>query len=96
MLGEASIRLLSCIKFLGAYPGSRRYQNLSERCALSMRETIRVSKAESFRYINSQVRVIKGCMDRTIPFYTERIVPEARSGSEFLSISSSENAIRGL
>ena len=36
------------------------------------------------------------CMDRTIPFFTERIVPEAINNGKRVLISSSENAIRGL
>lgn len=36
------------------------------------------------------------CMDRTIPFFTERIVPEAIDNGKRVLISSSENAIRGL
>ena len=35
-------------------------------------------------------------MDRTIPFFTERIVPEAIDKGKRVLISSSENAIRGL
>jgi 2,3-bisphosphoglycerate-dependent phosphoglycerate mutase len=35
-------------------------------------------------------------MERTIPFYTERIVPEALAQGKRVLISSSENAIRGL
>ena len=35
-------------------------------------------------------------MDRTIPFFTERIVPEAIDNGKRVLISSSENAIRGL
>ena len=39
---------------------------------------------------------LKQCMDRTIPFFTERIVPEALNQAKRVLISSSENAIRGL
>lgn len=39
---------------------------------------------------------LKQCMDRTIPFFTERIVPEALNQGKRVLISSSENAIRGL
>jgi 2,3-bisphosphoglycerate-dependent phosphoglycerate mutase len=35
-------------------------------------------------------------MDRTVPFFTERIVPEAIDQGKRVLISSSENAIRGL
>jgi hypothetical protein len=39
---------------------------------------------------------LKDCMDRTIPFYTDCIVPEAINQGKRVLISSSENAIRGL
>lgn len=39
---------------------------------------------------------LKDCMDRTIPYYTERIVPEALDQGKRVLIASSENAIRGL
>lgn len=39
---------------------------------------------------------LKDCMDRTIPYFTERIVPEAIAQGKRVLISSSENAIRGL
>jgi bisphosphoglycerate-dependent phosphoglycerate mutase len=35
-------------------------------------------------------------MDRTIPYFTERIVPDAIDQGKRVLISSSENAIRGL
>ena len=35
-------------------------------------------------------------MDRTVPFFTERIVPEAIGKGKRVLIASSENAIRGL
>jgi hypothetical protein len=38
----------------------------------------------------------KDCMDRTIPFYTDCIFPEALAHGKRVLISSSENAIRGL
>ena len=39
---------------------------------------------------------LQDCMARTIPFFTERIVPEAINNGKRVLISSSENAIRGL
>jgi bisphosphoglycerate-dependent phosphoglycerate mutase family 1 len=39
---------------------------------------------------------LKDCMDRTIPYFTERIVPDAIDQGKRVLISSSENAIRGL
>lgn len=39
---------------------------------------------------------LKDCMARTIPFFTERIIPEAVNKGKRVLIASSENAIRGL
>ncbi len=39
---------------------------------------------------------LKDCMDRTIPYYEQVIVPEAIEKGKRVLISSSENAIRGL
>jgi len=39
---------------------------------------------------------LKDCMDRSIPFYTEKIVPEAVSKGKRVLIASHENAIRGI
>eukprot|EP00804_Cyclotella_cryptica_P020981 CCRYP_009306-RC/>CCRYP_009306-RC protein AED:0.21 eAED:0.21 QI:204/0.85/0.75/1/0.85/0.75/8/0/868 len=39
---------------------------------------------------------LKDCMDRTIPYFTEHIMPEAVSKGKRVLIASSENAIRGL
>ena len=39
---------------------------------------------------------LKDCMDRTIPYFAERIMPDAVSQGKRVLISSSENAIRGL
>jgi hypothetical protein len=39
---------------------------------------------------------LKNCMDRTIPYFKERIVPDAVDQGKRVLISSSENAIRGL
>lgn len=39
---------------------------------------------------------LKDCMDRSIPFYTQKIVPEAVSKGKRVLISSHENAIRGI
>jgi 2,3-bisphosphoglycerate-dependent phosphoglycerate mutase len=39
---------------------------------------------------------LKDCMDRTIPFFSERIMPDAVDQGKRVLISSSENAIRGL
>lgn len=39
---------------------------------------------------------LKDCMDRSIPFYTERIVPEAVDKGKRVLITSHENALRGI
>ena len=39
---------------------------------------------------------LKDCMSRTIPYYTNTIVPQSISKGENVLISSSENALRGL
>ena len=39
---------------------------------------------------------LKDCMERTIPYFVERIVPDAVNQGKRVLISSSENAIRGL
>jgi bisphosphoglycerate-dependent phosphoglycerate mutase len=39
---------------------------------------------------------LKDCMDRTIPYFVERIMPDAVEQGKRVLISSSENAIRGL
>ena len=39
---------------------------------------------------------LKDCMDRTIPYFVERIAKDAIDQNKRVLISSSENAIRGL
>lgn len=39
---------------------------------------------------------LKDCMDRSIPFYTQRIVPEAVNKGKRVLITSHENALRGI
>ena len=39
---------------------------------------------------------LKDCMDRSIPFYSHRIVPEAIARNKRVLITSHENAIRGI
>jgi 2,3-bisphosphoglycerate-dependent phosphoglycerate mutase len=82
------------------YPGNDiRYQKYLLDLRFSLSETLirsiergrptlhrKLPKAES----------LKDCMDRTIPYLTERIVPEALDQGKRVLISSSENAIRGL
>lgn len=63
------------------YPGNdRRYQKNLNDVRISARETI-IRSIESgkltFARKLPKSESLKDCMDRTIPFYTERIVPEA-------------------
>jgi 2,3-bisphosphoglycerate-dependent phosphoglycerate mutase len=82
------------------YPGNDpRYQKYLTDLRFSVRESVirsiergkltlerKLPKAES----------LKDCMDRTVPFYIERIEREAIQQGKRVLISSSENAIRGL
>jgi 2,3-bisphosphoglycerate-dependent phosphoglycerate mutase len=40
--------------------------------------------------------ITQDCMSRTIPYFTENIVPESIDKGKTVLIASSENAIRGL
>ena len=81
------------------YPGNdKRYRNLNDvRFSLreSMIRSIEAGKPCLHRKL-PKTESLKDCMDRTIPFFTERIVPEAVDQGKRVLISSSENAIRGL
>jgi 2,3-bisphosphoglycerate-dependent phosphoglycerate mutase len=82
------------------YPGNdRRYQKYLSDVPFSIRETL-IRSIESGKFSLHRKfpksESLKDCMDRTIPFYTERIVPEAIDQGKRVLISSSENAIRGL
>ena len=68
---------------------------------------LRISWRESFiRSMDSQkpclhrklpkTESLKDCMERTIPYFLNHIVPEAIEKNKRVLISSSENAIRGL
>ncbi|KAL7570646.1 hypothetical protein ACA910_014920 [Epithemia clementina (nom. ined.)] len=82
------------------YPGNDlRYQKYVSDVRYSLRETV-IRSIESGRPTPSRklpkTESLKDCMDRTIPFFTEKIVPEAIEQGKRVLISSSENAIRGL
>ena len=82
------------------YPGNdRRYVKYLNDVRYSLRESlirsIEAGKPTLQRKLPKS-ESLKDCMDRTIPFFTERIVPEAISNGKRVLISSSENAIRGL
>lgn len=82
------------------YPGNdRRYIKYLNDIRFSVRETlirtIEKGRPQLHRKLPKS-ESLKDCMDRTIPFFTERIVPEAVNQGKRVLISSSENAIRGL
>lgn len=82
------------------YPGNdKRYRNHLKDIRYSARESlirsIEGGKIEIVRKL-PKTESLKDCMDRTIPFFTYQIVPEAINQGKRVLISSSENAIRGL
>jgi len=82
------------------YPGNdKRYQKYLTDVRWSVSESL-IRSIESGRITLRRKlpksESLKDCMDRTIPFFTERIVPEALEQGKRVLISSSENAIRGL
>ena len=82
------------------YPGNdKRYQKYLKDVRYSVTESV-IRSIESGRLTLRRKlpksESLKMCMDRTIPYFTERIVPEALDRGQRVLISSSENAIRGL
>ena len=82
------------------YPGNdKRYQKYLKDVRYSVTESV-IRTIESGRLCLRRKlpksESLKMCMDRTIPYFTERIVPEALDQGQRVLISSSENAIRGL
>lgn len=82
------------------YPGNDpRYIKYLNDIRFSVRESV-IRSIEKGRPILHRklpkTESLQDCMDRTIPFFTERIVPEALAQGKRVLISSSENAIRGL
>lgn len=82
------------------YPGNdRRYVKYLNDVRYSVRESLIRSIEGGRPTLHRKLpksESLKDCMDRTIPFFTERIVPEAIKNGQRVLISSSENAIRGL
>lgn len=82
------------------YPGNDvRYVKYLNDAGWSKRESVirSIEKGEiSFHRKFPKSESLKDCMDRTIPFFTKRITPEAIEPGKRVLISSSENAIRGL
>lgn len=85
--------------FAQQYPGNdRRYEGLRD-VRWSFRETIirsiEAGRPQLHRKL-PKTESLRDCMDRTIPFFKEAIVPDAIAKGKRVLISSSENAIRGL
>lgn len=86
--------------FSPQYPGNDiRYKKYLKDLRISVGETL-IRSIESKKFsIHRKLpksESLKDCMDRTIPFFTEQIMPEAILEDKRVLIASSENAIRGL
>jgi len=86
--------------FSPQYPGNDiRYTKYLKDVRISISETlIRSIESNKFSLHRKlpKSESLKDCMDRTIPFFTEQIMPEAINKGKRVLIASSENAIRGL
>jgi 2,3-bisphosphoglycerate-dependent phosphoglycerate mutase len=82
------------------YPGNDpRYQKYLKDRRISFRETMIRSIEKGRPVIQRKLpktESLKDCMDRTIPYFKERIAKDAVNQGKRVLISSSENAIRGL
>lgn len=82
------------------YPGNDlRYQKYLKDRRISVRESMIRSIEKGKIVIQRKLpktESLKDCMDRTIPYFKERIAKEAVDQGKRVLISSSENAIRGL
>ncbi len=82
------------------YPGNdKRYRKYLNDVRYSVTETlIRSIEKRKFCFHRKlpKAESLKDCMCRTVPYFTERIVPDVISQGKRVLISSSENAIRGL
>lgn len=82
------------------YPGNDlRYEKYVKDLRFSVSESIIRSIEHGRPELHKKLpktESLKDCMDRTIPFFTHQIVPEAINEGKRVLISSSENAIRGL
>ena len=96
----AQLRPPPVSSFSQHYPGNdSRYVKYLNDARPSVRESVirsietgKLSLHKKFPKSES----LKDCMDRTIPFFTECITPDAIEPGKRVLISSSENAIRGL
>ncbi|KAL9186189.1 hypothetical protein ACHAXT_005427 [Thalassiosira profunda] len=86
--------------FSPQYPGNDiRYTKYLKDVRISLSETlIRSIESNKFSLHRKlpKSESLKDCMDRTIPYFTEQIMPEAVLKGKRVLIASSENAIRGL
>jgi len=82
------------------YPGNdKRYQKYLRDVRFSVGETlIRSIEGNGIRLYRKlpKTESLHDCMKRTIPYFSNQIVPEAINEGKRVLISSSENAIRGL
>jgi len=86
--------------FAQEYPGNHdRYTKYVKDLPFASRESLIRSIEKGRPTLHRRLpksESLKDCMDRTIPFFTECIVPQAIDKGQRVLISSSENAIRGL
>lgn len=82
------------------YPGNdKRYQKYLKDKRYSFRETLIRSIESGELQLQRKLpktESLKDCMERTIPYFVERIAVDAVDQGKRVLISSSENAIRGL
>jgi bisphosphoglycerate-dependent phosphoglycerate mutase len=82
------------------YPGNDvRYRHFLKDIRYSVKESVIRSIEMGEPTLHRKLpksESLKDCMDRTIPYFTERIVKDAVNQGKRVLISSSENAIRGL
>jgi len=94
------VRPPSVSSFSKNYPGNdKRYQKYTSDIRYSVRESAIRSIEKGRVSIHRKLpksESLKDCMDRTIPYFSQQIVPEAINQGKRVLISSSENAIRGL
>jgi len=95
-----NVRPPAVSSFSQHYPGNDpRYQKYLKDRRISLRESIIRSIEKGSLVIHRKLpktESLKDCMDRTIPYFKERIAREAVDQGKRVLISSSENAIRGL
>jgi bisphosphoglycerate-dependent phosphoglycerate mutase len=86
--------------FSHAYPGNdERYTTYAQDIPISLFETMIRSLAHGRLEIHRnfpKAESLKDCMERTIPYYRDFILPQSINKGQNVMIASSENAIRGL